>query len=93
MLGAITINMVSTLGLMLLAMAVGMIATWPDLATVPIVAVCVAIAIVVPVVGYSISHTVWAAIDLAMRPLDPAEEADAIVWLAAQRLDAENTPR
>jgi len=36
-----------------------------------------AVAVVVPVVGYPFSYTIWAAIDLTMRPLEPAEVADA----------------
>jgi hypothetical protein len=32
---------------------------------------------VVPIVFYPFSYTIWAAVDLAMRPLDPAEQADA----------------
>lgn len=84
-LGAITINMVATLGLLLVAMVAGVLITWPEIDVVPVVMVCVAVAVVVPVVGYSVSHTVWAAVDLAMRPLEPAEEAEAIAWLAAQK--------
>jgi uncharacterized protein (DUF983 family) len=38
------------------------------------------IAIVVPVLCYPISKTLWAAIHLAMEPLDPAEEADAAAF-------------
>jgi hypothetical protein len=37
-----------------------------------------------PVVFYPVAKTVWAAIDLGMRPLDVAEEAEAMTWLAAE---------
>jgi len=40
-----------------------------------------AISVVVPIVGYPFSKTTWAAIHLAMEPLDPAEEADAAAHL------------
>jgi uncharacterized protein (DUF983 family) len=34
-------------------------------------------AIVLPLITYPFAKTLWAAIDLATRPLDPVEEADA----------------
>jgi uncharacterized protein (DUF983 family) len=40
----------------------------------------VAIAVVLPVVGYPFSKTTWAALHLAMAPLDPDEEADAAAF-------------
>jgi uncharacterized protein (DUF983 family) len=43
----------------------------------PILLVGGATAIVLPVITYPFAKTVWAAIDLATRPLDPVEEADA----------------
>jgi uncharacterized protein (DUF983 family) len=36
-----------------------------------------ATAIILPIVTYPFAKTIWAAIDLALRPLDPVEEADA----------------
>jgi hypothetical protein len=51
----------------------------------PMLVVCVAIAVVVPVVYYPLATTTWAAMDLAMRPLEPEEEADALTWVEAGR--------
>jgi uncharacterized protein (DUF983 family) len=82
-LGAIAINMVVTLSLLGAVLAVGIAMGWPDPEPVPIMVAGMAVAVIVPVLGYSVSHTLWAAIDLSMRPLDPAEEADAAAWLAA----------
>jgi uncharacterized protein (DUF983 family) len=76
-LGAVTVNTIVTFGLMAATLLIGSIVTYPDIAVVPIVAICVGIALVVPIVFYPWSNTVWAAIDLAMRPLEPAEVADA----------------
>jgi len=45
---------------------------------------CAVFAFVMPVVFFPISKSSWAAIDLAMRPLEPYEEADAETWVAAQ---------
>jgi hypothetical protein len=80
-LGATTINTIVTFGLFGLVMLVGFIATYPDIAAVPILVGSIAIAVVVPIVFYPVSYTVWAAIDLAMRPLEPAERADAATAL------------
>ena len=43
-----------------------------------LVAGAVVIAIAVPLLGYPASKTTWSAIDLAMHPLDPVEQAEAI---------------
>ena len=77
MLGAITINTILTFGAILVVLVVGMIVTYPDIAVVPIVAGCVAVAVAVPVVVFPFTYTIWGAIDLAMHPLQPDEAADA----------------
>jgi hypothetical protein len=50
----------------------------------PVLAGAVGIALLVPVVLYPRAASTWAALDLAMRPLDPDEEADAATWVAAR---------
>jgi hypothetical protein len=69
--------MVVTFGLVVAALVGGAILTYPDTAITRILAVTVPVAVLVPIVFYPVSYTVWAAIDLAMRPLEPAEVADA----------------
>jgi len=81
MLGSLTVNTILTFGVILVVVVVGMIVTYPDIAVVPIVLACVAAAVLV----YPFTSTIWAAIDLAMHPLQPAEVADAS---AALRQDA-----
>jgi uncharacterized protein (DUF983 family) len=44
--------------------------------------VAVAVAVVMPIVAYPIAKSTWAAIDLAMRPLEPVEEAEAALHAA-----------
>lgn len=75
-LGALGMNTIVTFGTLALTMAVGLIATYPDIATGPLVAVCVTVAVVVPLVFYPFSKTLWSAVDLAMRPLDPDDDVD-----------------
>jgi uncharacterized protein (DUF983 family) len=76
-LGATTINIIVTFALIAAVLIVGSIVSYPDLAVVPMTIATVVIALVVPVVFYPFSYTLWAAVDLAMRPLEPAELADA----------------
>jgi len=48
----------------------------------PVLLVTVAAAVIAPVLCYPFATSTWAALDLAMRPLEPVEEAEAL--LAAQ---------
>ena len=89
MLGAMTMNVTVTFFLLALVIVVGTVASYPDIAVVPMVTTGLAIAVGWPVFFYPMSYTLWAAVDLAMRPLEPAERADADryanpAWLAAQ---------
>ena len=77
MLGSLTVNMILTFGAILAVLVVGMIVTYPDIAVVPIVVACIVVAVLVPLLVYPFTSTIWAAIDLAMHPLQPAEIADA----------------
>ncbi len=76
-LGEVTMNTIVTFGLLALAITVGIATTYPDVPLVPLMVVVVAIAILVPVAFYPFSSTLWAAVDLTMHPLEPAEIADA----------------
>lgn len=75
-LGALGINTIVSFGLLLLTLVVGLVATYPDIATGPLVTATVTVAIVVPLVFYPFSKTLWSAIDLAMRPVEPADDVD-----------------
>ena len=76
-LGALTMNTILTFGALAIGMTIGFVATSPDIAVVPIVAVLAAIAVVMPVVLYPFTYTVWLAIDLRVHPPDPAELDEA----------------
>jgi uncharacterized protein (DUF983 family) len=77
MTGSMTINMIITFALIFGVLVVMTVITYPELPVVPLVAVLLGIAVVVPLVIHPISYTVWLAIDLAMRPPTAAELADA----------------
>ncbi|MCU1485475.1 MAG: hypothetical protein JWN67_2221 [Actinomycetia bacterium] len=65
--------------------------TLPDPPMPLILGVAIAICVVLPIVGYPFSKTTWAAIHLAMAPLEPDEEADAAVY-RFERGDADGEP-
>ena len=90
MLGAMTMNVIVTFFLLALVIVVGSVASYPDIAVAPMLAIGLTIALVWPIVFYPMSHTLWSAVDLLMRPLEPAEAADADAhadpgWLAGRR--------
>jgi hypothetical protein len=76
-LGAITINMGLTFVFIAVLFLVGFIASYPNVAVVPMLVAGGLIVAVVPVLGYRVSYTVWTAIDIAMHPLDAADVAEA----------------
>jgi hypothetical protein len=77
LLGAVTMNTIVTFGLLGIVLLVGSIATYPDIEVIPIVVVAIVVTVCVPILFYPLSYTLWAAVDLLMRPLEPAEVADA----------------
>ena len=81
-----------TFALLAVVLAVGITWSYPQLAVVPILAAGGIVVLVLPVLFYPFSYTVWAAIDLLMHPLDAGEAADAEVGLmAAGIFSDENT--
>jgi len=76
-LGAAAMNIIMTGGSLLFVMAIGVIATYPEVPTWPLIAIVGSVALIVGIGGFPTSYTVWLAIDLRLRPLDEAEVADA----------------
>ncbi len=87
MLGVTTVNTMATFAVMTCVMAGFFAAMYPDFDAMPVVVVLLAVAVVLPFLLQPVASTVWAAIDLAMHPLEPAEEADALTWVAAQSFE------
>lgn len=71
--GAIGMNTIVSFGALLVATAVGLIATFPDFPVPRLVFANVVVAVSVPMFFYPISRTFWTGIDIAMRPLEPHE--------------------
>ena len=75
-------NTIVTFALIGVVLLVGVITTYPDIAVGRILAVAVPVAVLAPILFYPISYTTWAAIDLAMHPLEPQDEAEAAAAVA-----------
>lgn len=74
-LGAMAINAILSLGTLVVGMVIGIIATWPDIAVLPLLLILGAAAIALPLILYPVTYTVWQAVDLAMRPPVPSDFA------------------
>jgi uncharacterized protein (DUF983 family) len=85
-LGAYTLNLSLVLTLLCIdlfayGLAVG------DVIAVPawtLIVAAVVIAVVIPLLGYPLSKTTWSAIDLAMNPPEPLEQAEAVAYIASR---------
>jgi uncharacterized protein (DUF983 family) len=72
-LGALAINTIVCFGALLIGVGIGIGATAPDVSVVALVVILGLGAIVLPVVLYPVSYTLWQAIDLAMHPPEPGD--------------------
>lgn len=74
-LGAWFLNILVSSAAVLVAVVLGSVTTYPG-SLVPAVVAVVAVGVVVPLVFFPWSKTLWSAIDLAMRPLEPEDDVD-----------------
>jgi uncharacterized protein (DUF983 family) len=72
-LGAMAVSIILCFGALVTGVGIGIAATAPDVAVVPLVVVLAVCAVVLPIVVYPVSYTLWQAIDLAMRPPGPGD--------------------
>ncbi len=82
-LGAVTISTILTFGAIAICMAVGFVVTAPDIPVLPLMLGIGAVGVVVPVVAYPFSYTLWLAFDLAVHPPEAAELSAAAASVAA----------
>lgn len=71
--GYIGLNTVVTFSVTFMVLLVGSILTRPDIPVVPLAIATVLSAVVLPTLFLPSAHTMWTAIDLAIRPLTPGE--------------------
>jgi uncharacterized protein (DUF983 family) len=75
--GALAINIGLTGAVFVAVFVTGLVLTVPDVPVALLLAILVPLMIVVPVVGYPFSKTLWVAVDRALlQHLDPAERLD-----------------
>ena len=77
--GGMGINIIVTEALFGIFLVTSLFLTVPDVPVLPLVLVGLAMNLVIPIVFYPFSKTIWAAIELMMRPLEPHEELEAMV--------------
>lgn len=70
--GALGINTVVSIVVLVVVGIAGFVLTFPELPLVPLVSTAIAVSILFPIFFYPFSKTVWTAIDLRMRP--PGED-------------------
>jgi len=87
-LGALTIGLVLNIGLVIAAVGIGVALTVPDVPVVTLYVILASAAIVIPVVTWPLTHTIWIAIDLRVRPVGDDEAAEAVAWLASHSRQA-----
>jgi uncharacterized protein (DUF983 family) len=67
-LGAMAINIIVCFGALVVGVGIGVAVTAPDVAVLPLLVTLAVWAVVMPVVMYPVSYTLWQAVDLAMHP-------------------------
>ena len=82
--GALGMNTVVTFGLLLLTIGASVALTWDDRSGAAIFVPAFLVAGLTPVLFFGSSQTLWSAIDLAMRPVEPEDDVDPR-WLPAPR--------
>ena len=75
-LGAVGINTIVTFGALFLTLLVGFALTWNERRAAPIFISSFLVAGITPLAFFGSSQTLWSAIDLAMRPLEPRDDVD-----------------
>jgi len=73
--GDLGINTIVSFGTLLIALIVGFLLSWPEAPGIALFIVAISIAGFVPLVFFPFSKTIWLAIDLIFRPLEPGEVA------------------
>ncbi len=72
-LGALGLNTIVSFSVLFAVVVAGLVASHPDFSMGPLVVTAALTAVVVPLAFYPSSKTMWTAIDVLMRPLEPGE--------------------
>jgi uncharacterized protein (DUF983 family) len=74
-LGAVTVNTIVTFGALTIFMIVGFVMTVPDVPVLPFVLGLMAVGVLMPILIYPFTYTIWLAFDLTVHPPDAKELA------------------
>lgn len=91
--GAMFINIALTEVALALFIVVGFALTLPDPPVGRLVLGAALLALLIPTMGYPFSRTIWAAVHLAMQPLEPAEQAEAATERFQREWEREHPPQ
>jgi hypothetical protein len=80
--GALGMNTIATFGTLGIVVVAGLIITYPEFDLSVLLPLAIAVALLMPVVFYPFSRTLWNSIDLAMRPITPDDDVDPR-WIPA----------
>jgi uncharacterized protein (DUF983 family) len=72
-LGYLGLNTIVSFSVLFVVLVIGFVLSAPDFDVVPLLVAAVLTAVVFPVVFLPWSRTLWTALDLMMRPLEPGE--------------------
>jgi len=87
--GDLGINTIVSFGTLLIALIIGFLLSWPEAPGIGLFIVAISIAGLVPLAFFPFSKTIWLAIDLVFRPLEPGEVA---AGYGPQRGDGQGRP-
>jgi uncharacterized protein (DUF983 family) len=79
-LGSIMINMAFTFATFLVVFVGGMVLTWPDTPWTLLLVLTLALNLLFPILFHPFSRTLWVGMEMAARPLEPAEIIDAAAY-------------
>lgn len=71
--GDIGVNTIVSFGALLIVLLGGFLLTWPNPPVLGIVLAAIGIAVLMPLFFLPFSKTIWLAVDLMLRPLEPGE--------------------
>lgn len=72
-LGALGLNTIVSFATLFVVVVIGLVLSAPDFRMAPLLGAAVATAVLVPLIFFPSSKTLWTAVDLLMRPLEPGE--------------------
>ncbi len=76
-LGAMTANVIVSMGIIIVAASITVVLTTPDIPVLEIVIGLIVAGLILPIFVYPISYTLWQALDLKMRPPSPGDFVEA----------------